>query len=63
MDFMEMDFSNISIDELNYFTSSTIEELHKRLTNLKDVITYKEPNSLITQFQWNHWKKFLSNKF
>ena len=27
------------------------------------VITYKEPNSLIKQFQWNDGKKFFSNKF
>ena len=51
MEFMEIDLSNISIDELNYHASSSIDEPHKRLTNSRnDIIIYKEPNSIITQF-------------
>jgi hypothetical protein len=37
--------------------------LIKRSGGRNDVITYKDPNSLITMFQWKDWKKFLSKKF
>ena len=34
---MEIDLSNISIDELHYRASSSIYELHKRLTNSSNI--------------------------
>ena len=37
MEFMEIDLSNISIDELNYRASSSIDELHKRLINSSNI--------------------------
>ena len=43
---MQIDFSHISIDELNYRASLSIDIFPKRLTNSRnDVITYKKPNS------------------
>ena len=37
MEFMEINLSNITIDELNYRASSSINEFHKRITNSSNI--------------------------
>ena len=61
---MEIHLSKISIDELNYVRLQVLMNSTKDLPiQVTMSLLIKNPNFRITQFQWNDWKKFLSNKF
>ena len=47
MEFMEIDLSNILIDELNHDASSNIDEIHKRLTDSSNINQNKRISGII----------------
>ena len=47
MEFMEIDISIISIDQLNYRASSSIDKLHKRPTNSRNINQKKRVSGII----------------